>query len=740
MNSASRPICILVLIFSFIPLHSKHCLGADGQLSFQRESARLAAKMAINKLQERGNVFTIEVESLKDKMTSNTAKYQKGKVSWTELREKARTDFINWYEKEVEIILQGLNRNKPKEVVNYFTKEEIESWSRPSGETIDAFLINNFGTDYDPQDKTSVFSKSRKKACEEQWNEMILNVYPTETELETHPREKIYSKLVNEATNNQKGIIIFEENKALIGTGYVDRILDDAYDQLNRQRSIVGYFSGGGIERNEIERFIYDTLQEYQNNLKKARMGKTIAKKVYSVFPSVEKQIKSKSNELAKARFINELGKVKLYIGKDNIKDVIKKDMLTHANRSKSWEIIVNRYQQTIQSKAIGNYVAKVPKLKQLDFHSYLIELANNDRDCKQAITKMVERNLEQDFSDTRLEISQEQFSELFGPLKNGTWKPQEQEIDSRYNATEEEIAIWEPMKMLGICSKPFDQEVLLEETCKLVHEKEKALIKRGLDALKTQMRIVKDCEPEVNKKRDRMENPNLEKLTQIYTTRVKSIWSEWSESQLAGEYRGLFKRTIEEIEIRAKAMMKDRTYIARLEENERRIGDPSEGRLVKSGLDGDGLGDPYGVYSVDTIIDIDLVNDRFVVDIMFPERTPYTFEFSMGRPGGVDKTTLEVYVARIQSLFEMWFQSFEEDERRQHYVLARIFEGSVYYDIIFGIRESVRKATKTVRTRNLNVYWHDHRFSDKSEKGKREISDFINSQFSLLRDSEGSI
>lgn len=788
MKTLSRnTVYIMFVVLLLLSLPSGICLGSDGKLSFDRESARTLGKIAVNKLREMEKEREAGAESLKNMISSDLKAHKERETSWEKTGENLSGEQRERWKREVGLILEGINRDKAEGVGDIFEKWEIEDMLKCPDDVVSSYLNRSLGETYDPSDTSTVFSGARKEACDEQLKEMVSNTYPTESQVEkiagnSFERGILRSELLKILAGNQKVPAVFEENEKVLGDNFIDPILDDALKQLEEQQNIAKNFLGSGYTPEDIEQSGFDKLSKDKKRLEKERKGQKVTSKVYGLFPKAAERIRSRAKKLASERFQNELGNIIVEIGKDAVKELILGNLPAHTNESKSRESVLEHFKKRITDSAVSYYASKVPKEKQPKFRKYLEGLVSTDGDCKDALDDLVYRSLKDDIAGARKEISEEQFREFFGPLDKGTWKPdKKKEIESRLNSFS--IFVAEPLEKSGISSKSFDPDKMLEETISKVKAKLEALISAGVKALRKQMKIVNDTEGTVKSDIKNLQDLTLESLMSYYSDKVLSKWSDSSPPQ---DYKALFDSVNDEIRRRSKDIVKDKTdrrvkieedRIAALkkaeddraaalkaeEERKRQQAvsdsmeqlngifgegtvpgtgtgsqdqDPnastdSDGKMKgrggpNLGGGGGGMPDTNGVNRIDAIIDIDYEDGNFTANIMFPEDTPYSFKFELSRGGSIDNAYLTRTMATVQKLFEKWLNSFDvNDKKVELFVIARIFELRVYYGIVYSFRESLRRAGKAAEIKDLKINWYDGLFNRRF-KGSPKIEETI--------------
>ncbi len=759
MRSARKKPVITIALFVVISalLPGRFCLGSKGELSAKKANARLYAKMHINKLCEQARKQEVDVNDLCEKMLQNPAKYQNRRQAWDNLKQEQTQMFTDWYQKEVKLVLQAIDRN-------YFTKEERDAFLKPLDEVVKDYLDKNFGKSH--TDGTTVFGKARKKAYESQLNKLTKDVYPTESEVDTAVAKRqlnnLRIKILNQLIKKQKEPV-FSENVSTLSSDFVNPILDDAKKQLEKQGSIVTGSSGASyVVPEDIRNFISREITTYQNKLKQEKQGKTIANKVYKMFPSVKKKVDDEAGKIAIKRFRNAISEMNLSVDKKVLKKLISGSLSVHADKDKSWSTCLKRFRQDIVNKAIDNHAVKAPKDKQSDFRNFLSSLiSNSDQSCKDAMNKLVDRSLKQEFDRIRKEIAQQQFRDFFGPLEQGSWPSSEKAdelIDKWYNKSVN-ISESEALKMPDVSSRSFNSKDLLKETIEMVREAEEAGIKTGLDALRSQMSTVERLEFQVKSQIRNMRDLTIEKVIEIYTQKVNSSWS-------SKDYPHLFTRTQKEIKRRAKDILdleiarqrqiandkakadkaradakaraqledKGRSDILGLEDSDKPGKPGGGGDPNKSGKPGGGTPDTFGGppggkgpakeqeepgdQMPDVILDFGYESGKVYADIMFPKESKDKLRLFMDL--SVNLNSSNMVIAR--KLFADWLKDAVKKSKKDQqdinfYVFARVFHGSsVLYSMVYYFRECLIKALEDTGDKRIKIHWYDRLFYGSSD------------------------
>ena len=752
-----EPVRKKIIIVSLIALLSGLCLGSSNQFSAEKKNACNAAKAFIGSIQERAKNRLVDSDQLVKMMTTNVAGHQDRTKSWDILQqEEKNNDLLGWYTKEVDLLLQGLNQKKPAGLDDFFTPEEKSAFLKCPDEVIKAYLNNNFGKSVDEQ--TSIFAKARKKACDLQLDNMAKDVYPTEEEVDTALNQNKVSdlgnKILEKLIKRQTGPI-FSENIAALGSSFIEPVLKDAEEQFKRQGSVLSQSYGGSyVVPEDIASFIQNEIVQYQEALKKEKQGKTIASKVYNIFPSIKGKLAAKSSEIAIKRFRDSVADMTLSIDKDALKKMIRDSLSNHVGKDQSWGTCLKSLYDSLANKAIDAHAAKAQESKRTAFRQFLSSLIfNSDQSCKDAVSGLVEKSLRDSFDSIRKEISEEQFKEFFKPLEGGTWKPSEDEIDKWYNKT---LDISEPLKMPGISSKAFDPADLFEETVEMVLQTEKTAINKDLSVLRNQMTAVDNFEAQIRKEVETT-SPTVEKIIQSYTEKIKK------------DYPNLFKRVQDEIRRRARdileAEIKRREAVVAQAAKDAQArsqvqskgtsktlsvgggtgsndgGDskgPGGGGAGTGGGTGEGKGSgkeekELGDEIPDVLIDFSYRGGSDYADIMFPKeekRTGAKLKIESGRKRNLPNLLIATDV------FYQWLkdvsQKAEPDQKEINvYVLARVFSGdSVLYSAVYYFRDCLIAALKRVGDERIKIHWYDQLFDEPDDIEKYQGKPILPPEF----------
>jgi len=587
-----RIIKIIIIVAIVVSLPGNLCSGSGtGSSSAKKERAKLTAQLLVQKLREKAKTHSIPDEFLYQEMKGNPeGQYTDPAESWQLLREKSKEYVRNWYQNTIDDILNRLDSNTPENVDSWFSQEEKREMKQCSSAVLEKNLDNNFGESYNQNNTDSPFYRARKKVCNEQWHQRVQSkAYPEESEFENTSRTELKQRILQKLIESQPEHF-FEENKDLLSENIADPILEDTKRQLEKQKEIVEKSEGGGknvVFPPQIEQLIKEEIDSYQEKLKKQKeeAEEKVAAKVYDVFPSVKKMIPEKTRELAVERFADQLSEANFIIPKEKIKSMIENNLSAHQKAKESKQIIVDTLRSLIKTKAVTEYSRMVSKDKRSEFRSILETFLNQNQKCRAALEDLAERSIENRFQEVRKEISEEQFSTFFVPLKEKTWGPTYEEIEDYPPGLDH---VEDYLSQEGISNRTFSERNLLEETKTKISQAVDALAKRGQKALYWQNQIVDNLKT-ILKQSIEVEDtlPTLDSFVEEFAEMVKNRWETdripriWGDVESAPpnkdtKYVELFPSVKEKIKDLAKSILYQETErreeIKREKERQKRL------------------------------------------------------------------------------------------------------------------------------------------------------------------------
>lgn len=718
-----------IVLFDFGVSLASH----NGDALATKENKLLTAQLLVNEIRKNIKTYPIDAEFLYKELKSNIKTHQNLQDSRRICREIIEAHLLKKYKKEVIQILERLDIDKPENIKSWFDQKEREKFLKPekvAQESIDKHF-------------EQAFKKARRKVCKEQITRLIGDVYPTEKEIETVGRAQLRQQLLERLIKKQKEPL-YAENRPLLSKNIVDPVLNDAYEQKNQQLRIVDKSTGGNaITPADIQAFTENKLKKYRETLRELKAAKKDSGKIYKVFPSVEKQIRARSEQIAAKKFAQRILYSTFPVGYQKLCTLIKNNLPRHIHIEQSHQFFLNEFTDDIKKKNIDKYSQNVALAKREGFRIFLEQLIATNDECREAFKKSIKRSLNTNFRKAREGISKDQFHQYFSPLSSNSWRPGYDKIDSFYNKLQ--IKIPQPMSMESVSSKPFDMFILLDETRNMVVEAEKRQISEGLEALRKQMHIVEELEQHV---KTELTNgsalPTIEGLIESFTVKVKS---NWSSKVLADKYEKLFPRVQKDIERRSKALLllenKRRSQLAEqttkealrsqlpLEQGKKLHQEEKKPELPKrpplSGKSSTGIGAggegggthegkevKKGNVIPEIIIDLDYKEGLVISDLTFIAAELDSVQFVLSGDPDSDQKKL----SEIQQIFKTWLkQAVTKDKDIHIHILTRIFNRRVYYGVVFDLRECMERAINRSYNRKTIIRWFDCLASKKDKE-----------------------
>lgn len=724
------------IVFSVIAMFlCNFCLAADDDVSAKKEAMRLAAKMLIDELRSSAVNHPLNSDAMLSEMEKNKEAHAKKDASRETLLKNAEGDIQSWYKTESSTLLKRLDSTKPENVDSWFSNNEENDFLKCPDAVVKESLSKNFD---------SAFDKARENACKNQWNRLTTDVYPNENELDTIEESKLKDVLTDRLLKKQAEPV-FEENKSLIETNIIPNIIQDARTQRDQQKGAVTKSSGGDkLTPEEIGKQIQSDVDEYLQAFQKERAEKKVPGKVYGIFPSVSKLIPTRSSDLAAEKFSKAIDRMKCEVSKEWVKQQITGDLKAHSEKAKSQEILASSLVGSITNQLVDAHSGKVPQELKNDFQKFLRSLLEKD-EYKNAISQLIERGLSQPFDSARNELSDEQFKSSFKPLAEETWKPDTAMIDDNYNTIR--IVIDEPLALPGISSSRFNDSELLEETKNKVLETEKALVTKGLSAMRNQMRIVETLAEKLETAlKDSSTVATLPSEEELIKALTDSVVSDWKKDELSAAYPDIFQRAHDDIARRVKAMLprakeeREKEAIAKTtpqsspKENpaagnkeggsgkekseESGGGETSEGGSGSGGGGGDGVG-PGKVkpHLPDLLIDVTYKDGAtlVLVKLLKDNKVQRLFHFNADSAKPND---ILPKLGDMKKFFAEWLvkaQATQEDPKSEIelFVLVRVFNEDTPYGCVIALRRCLGNVLKEKGIKTIKVLWFDDFIED---------------------------
>lgn len=719
---------ILCLCLFAIGAYAQQGSGTDDE---KAANARLTAHLLINKIKAKIGNLKPDAAAIESEISANISAHQQRDASRQAARQLVQNKYEDWYAAEAKKVLDQVDADRPPNSGSWFGEDNRKKMlEAPSAE-----ISQNLNTNLE-----AAFDEARKQAVTKQYSRLTVDVYPTEEEVDANDYE-VLKKLLNERTAAKQSETLFEENQNQISTSIVDPIVADAYQQLRRQSEIVSGATGGEEVLPElIEQKVGSDLTKVSEAVIKAKAAQTGGPtKVYGTFPSVKAKIPERAKALAVEKFSNSLSQMPIAAKKDDVKGIIAKNPAEHATPEKSRKLLEEMYRVSVVKVAMDTYIKRVPANKQGALSRFVNDCAENDPACKTQLENLVKRSLDECFAPARQEVANDQLAEFFGPLANGSWKPDPAEINRR--ADLQVIEQLDPLVFKGTTSKPVDSRLLLDETKALASDKVKSLLEEGLTAFHQQMNWITSVEQVLteNLTKDK-ELPTEADFIKLFTEAVKLAWSK---DQLAGKYPELFEKVSKECEVRAKALLpreKSRRKDAVKAEEARKADEAKQAKAAETQAAEDGKGPGEGTekpggsggpgdggedtpqkkpkWVPDMIIDLDITPEGNVSAEIYLH------------PGEIDNITIPIIgdatPEQLTAFKLLYLRMLTERIKDKYFVYLRVFSRRISYGTVADFRESLKETVKQFDggDRKFGVSWFDELMKERKNKGKTDDID----------------
>ncbi len=717
----------------------------EGTIAERESNASLTAKLLVNEIKIKVKSLKSDPVAIESEISKDLSVHQNKAASKEAVKKMLEKNYEAWYQAEVNKVLERIDEEKPDSVSTWFNKQTRDKLLAVPKAEIESNLDSNLNSD---------FNQARNQAVSKQWGRLTVNIYPTEAEVDANTAESLKNILELRIVSSQKETL-FEENKSQISNDIVNPFVEDAYSQREMQKEIVAKADGGTeIIPELVEKDIERQLAVSNESLTKSRLAQTSGStKVYGVFPSIRTSITETAKKIALNKFANYLSQITMSFKKEDVKDVILRDLAKHIVPDESRKILEQANTANISKLALDTYVKKAPEEKQAALNEFATECINNDQTCKTNLENLVKRSLDLVFNDARKEIATEQLAEFFAPLANGTWVPESSEINQRSDS--QVIGDIDLLTLKGLTSKTVDVSKLLTESKLLAEEKAKKLLEEGLNAFHQQMASVNNVENFLTEEIKKIaELPSDADFIKQFTDAVKA---DWQKQTLASKYPDLFEKVVKEAEVRAKALLPREATRRQNEAEEKKIIEEAknysvsneksadsggQGEMLDNDSDkgsdssggggggtgggtGSGGGDkeepPKETFVPDMIIDLDITSPGNVsADIYLVDGN--SGEIRTVKIPIVGDVTQE-QTKQISSLFS---EMFVREIKEKYYVYMRVFSRQISYGVVYDFRECLEKVIDQItileQDRKFSVKWFDQLMKQKSEKGKTEV------------------
>jgi len=732
-------ICSLIVIYLFSTITSA---ANEGSLAADRETARLTAKLLIGELKKQFIKTPIANGIIRAELSKNKEKYHSSSESKGLIKMFVQAELEKKYKKDIGDILNSLNNNVRDGQKSWFTEQDEKELSKfPQKEVLNS-LDKSF---------SKIYTRERRKACNDQWKHLTMDVYPTEEEFMSMDSRDLYDLLLRRVLTKQKEIL-FEESERYLKTEFIRPIIDDAQAQLNQQIKIISGSKGGKAKLPaDIEAEVKKELEKARNILRRNKANKKVANKVYAVFKMVADKVSYRAKDIAATKFINYMDEITFPINTALIKRMIDGDITSHISRDESLAICAAKYKDEIITKTLSCYLNDVAD-SEGKFKKFLLRQLVDGQQMSESASQLVKRSVGKGFSEARALVAKGQMNDFFSPLQSGSWSLPYTLIEREFFKIGP-ISLDDPLSMKGISTSIFNKQLLIDETIKAVINSIQMIATEGRRAMKAQYGLVDTIERQAFVELDKLEKKDTssvartmltffkeesdnvsfddvsdtQKIIAFYKRRTHNMWKAGSVDMIwpdkkqlpdnyTKKYLSLFGAIEADITRRVKSIMHNEDdYLS-----ERRKHDPakftklnleagggsSRKKSGKSSGSGAGIGTGVGDIESDVLIDVKYEGDNIEISVDFVNRK-YPVKVVLAR----DNYDREL--DPLVNAFNEWIhKNAYNNEKVRMDVVMRIFNNDIHYGLVAEIRRRLKHQIAKQHSQKINIQWTDMLYS----------------------------
>lgn len=505
----------------------------------------------------------IQPESLASQMLQSPSIHQVKNKSKDLLKNQYKKHIEGQVLKRLKSIPAEINTKEETWISDEWLNEQLEKhYNKKISEIINYLLAQPF---------SRAFERARESAVEKQKKQVILDIYPTPTEIEEINRkgkdardsvvEGLKIKMVGQIT-------LFDESRNWL-KDKIGAIVDDALGQLRHQQDFVQQSNAVDcFTVPKIEKKIKADLDTYLLSRRSQNTGS--GNKIYDIFPIVEKEsIPQRAGQLMKTKFRDFISEYKINNSQlvRKIKTLIDENPGLHKTHKMSSMVIEKKFIPGLSGEIITAYERKAGGDK--TFGKALQDLLNSDDNIRTTFNTSIKERLLETLTQARNEKSKEQLSP-FREVISGKWQPPENKI-VQFKSNKKEMELHELVKLLSIRNGERILETLLLESEEQLKSNITLLLEEGGYALDCQTGIADELKDTI---KDEIKNflknkPGYNQITSsqrmkmyknvaldFYIKKIAGVWKEKRKTLIWGrkidepfmdkKYLDLFERTKE--------------------------------------------------------------------------------------------------------------------------------------------------------------------------------------------------
>lgn len=556
----------------------------------------------------------------------------------------------------------------------------------------------------------AAFKVAREKLCAQQRTKIVGSSYPSEQEVDTMSEAELV-KMLEDKLNSEWRNTVFEENRSFVRDSIITPIVREAFNQRQSQMDMVKNTAiGDAVLPEEYEKELKKTLEE---NIAR-RKANPAERKVYSLFPSVAKEIPVKAKELSANKFITTLKDFLPQYDSEQIMEELINSQARYRNPARARNVFYNFFKQQTLNNALGAFLVKVPELQRRELRTFLENSVINNPVSDELLTPLFDASVMKDMDKLRLTVADAQFRKYFPSLYDYSWLPPEDVLNSFRN-NRNSINIEEQWQYLpGLEIEQIEEVKLFDEARKMVTDAVNRQFTLAEKTLSMQLELTADIYTQIMKQFEngqqqssefdyagelrrglnmpQSEAINVDSIAKAYVAKVTLEWNNMKDKYLwsgmavrpAGYeelYTGLFSMVRENIILRSRALF-----------NELEIVLPTEY--------GSGRNMP-GLKIINCNVEVNLTEDGFLVKVASPQNPLMRQLFTLplgANPASYSAESLQKFRDEIVAFLMSLIEASPKDESNMIQVFIRVDSDLVPYSFVAQLRNQIRQSLRGLK------------------------------------------
>ena len=349
------------------------------------------------------------------------------------------------------------------------------------------------------------FKRVRDKAVHLQSAKISAAIYPEQHEIEgiirSEPRYQKKNELLKHLTERMNGSIaqtLLEEVERSF-RAMVSKNIEEGLSQYSSQLEIANasHFPENIITKDQIQQNLESAVYDYiESQMKEKKPGK----KVYNLFPTIEKTILENASKQEKQQLIQFIKNHNFKIAPNTLNHIITENFAKHKQPDESLTIFVSQFEKQFNESAIEAYLSKISSTAVAQrFQDTLHVYFEHDADVEGQAKLSLRQVLTPSHTAVRNSISDVQMKTHFPKALSGKWAVGDlllmRFISNKTKDAGEEFninTVSECLELEGISDggTPFNRINLLKECEDNLLQNCKILVREGENAFNGQQKI----------------------------------------------------------------------------------------------------------------------------------------------------------------------------------------------------------------------------------------------------------